>query len=171
MMIYIFISEHLDLGNDIKKKHTREGVEERTVNTNKDETLGLPPGTIRGTLALTLLMGALAMTISALGMENTLEENTFLVDNFNFLKTAFLMMIAFYFGNKSLEKINWSGPRIRGREAAGGEEESEVPVTPSADAARGRQILKEGKLDADTATPETWKESDSADFDNPRAVQ
>lgn len=80
-------------------------------NPNADQTLGLPPGTVRGTVALTLLIGALAMAIAALGMKTELPENSFLIDHFDFFKTAFLMMIAFYFGNKSLEMIGYKNQK------------------------------------------------------------
>lgn len=73
------------------------------VNPHQKESLGLPAGTVRGTIAITLLVGSLAMMIASLGMDSRLNQNEFFVDNFEFFKTAFLMMIAFYFGNKSLE--------------------------------------------------------------------
>ena len=75
-------------------------------NPHKTETLGLPPGTVRGTLTLSLVIGALAMIISSFGKNDTLPANQIFIDNWEFFKTAFLMMIAFYFGSKSLEKIN-----------------------------------------------------------------
>lgn len=78
---------------------------EREHNPHANETLGLPPGTVRGIMALSLLMGALSMMIAALGSDNTYSENVFFVDNFEFFKTAFLMMIAFYFGDKSLKHL------------------------------------------------------------------
>mgnify|MGYP001800169551 CR=1 FL=1 len=72
-------------------------------NPHQSETLGLPNGTIRGTIAVSLLVGGLAMMIASMGMKSKLEANSFFIDNFDFFKTAFLMMIAFYFGNKSLD--------------------------------------------------------------------
>jgi hypothetical protein len=75
----------------------------RNKNPHDEETLGLPPGTVRGTIALTLLVGALALTIASFGMDSYSKGNTVLIDNFDFYKQAFLMMIAFYFGAKSLE--------------------------------------------------------------------
>jgi hypothetical protein len=77
--------------------------EEPSYNPHKDQTLGLPPGTVRGTVALTLLIGGTAMTIAALSFGDRLRDNELLIDNFDFFKKAFLMMIAFYFGTKSLE--------------------------------------------------------------------
>lgn len=72
-------------------------------NPHSEETLGLPPGTVRGTIALTLLVGGLALTVGSFGMETSISSNQVLVDNFDFYKEAFIMMIAFYFGVKSLD--------------------------------------------------------------------
>lgn len=80
--------------------------EEPTVNPHANETLGLPPGTIRGTIALSLLVTGLAMVIASFELNSTYKSNATFIDNFEFFKTAFLMMIAFYFGNKSLEALN-----------------------------------------------------------------
>lgn len=77
--------------------------EEPDGNPNKGESLGLPPGTVRATLALTLLVGGLAMLIASFSFKSTYPANQLFVDNFEFIKTGFLMMIAFYFGAKSLD--------------------------------------------------------------------
>jgi len=66
-------------------------------NPYKDETFGLPPGTVRGTIALTLLMGGLSMLIYSFG-----APLVDLGDNFKFFIDAFLMMVAFYFGSRAL---------------------------------------------------------------------
>lgn len=80
--------------------------EERTTkNPYKDETFGLPKGTIRAILAITLMIGTLALFIVAIGQRDILVNNQFFHENFEFFKTAFLMMIAFYFGSKSLEYL------------------------------------------------------------------
>lgn len=79
-------------------------------NIYKEESLGLPPGTIRGTLALTLMIGGLALFIYSMGDPKIQEGNSFIYDNFEFFKTAFLMMIAFYFGSKSLELLRKDAP-------------------------------------------------------------
>jgi hypothetical protein len=106
-------------------------------NPHKGETLGLPPGTVRGTIALTLLVGALALTIGSFGMDNSAKSNMILVDNFDFYKKAFLMMIAFYFGAKSLEILqNSPSSTARNneaeRQAATRTEESAAPPAPAA---------------------------------------
>jgi len=91
----------------------------RDKNPHENDTLGLPDGTIRGTLALSLAVGALALLIASFGIDNTMPLNQLFVDTFDFFKTAFLMMIAFYFGNKSLQYLNYQGGMIKGRQGAG----------------------------------------------------
>ena len=71
-------------------------------NPHMGETLGLPNGTVRGLIAITLLVGGFAMMIASLGKSNEHDVNKIFVDNLDFFKTGFLMMIAFYFGNKAL---------------------------------------------------------------------
>jgi hypothetical protein len=66
-------------------------------NPYKGETFGLPAGTVRGTIALTLLMGGMAMFFMSIGDP---QFNFF--ENFDFFIQAFLMMVAFYFGSKAL---------------------------------------------------------------------
>jgi hypothetical protein len=79
--------------------------EEPKENPYKDQTFGLPTGTVRGMIAFTLLFGSIAMLIVSFGMKNEIQTNSFFVDQFDFFKTAFLMMIAFYFGNHSLKYL------------------------------------------------------------------
>ena len=85
--------------------NTDPSVFNRTSNPEKGESLGLPSGTVRATIALTILVGGLALFITSLGKNNILTSNQNLVDYFDFFKSAFLMMIAFYFGGKSLETL------------------------------------------------------------------
>jgi len=92
--------------DDIEANRNSENkIEEPNENPNSEETFGLPPGTVRGTIALTLLVGTLAMVLMSFGKESVVKDNEVFVDNFDFFKTAFLMMIAFYFGQKSLEYL------------------------------------------------------------------
>lgn len=79
--------------------------EEPEYNPYKDETFGLPPGTARGMIAFTLLFGAIAMLIVSIGMENEIDTNAMFWGQYEFFKTAFLMMIAFYFGSRSLQYL------------------------------------------------------------------
>jgi len=90
-----------------RRNQEREKDEEEIVPVNpyRDETFGLPKGTIRGSIAITLMVGALSMFVVAIGHPYILRTNEFFHENFEFFKTAFLMMIAFYFGGKSLEYL------------------------------------------------------------------
>lgn len=125
------------------------------VNPHQEESLGLPAGTVRGTIAITLLVGSLAMMIASLGMDSRLNQNEFFVDNFEFFKTAFLMMIAFYFGNKSLEFLK-DRKQVHGTGGA---------VTPSRPSA---PVLSPGvgANDARAALTETDLETNDPDFES-----
>lgn len=74
-------------------------------NPYQADTFGLPGGTVRGMIAFTLLFGAISMLIVSIGMENQLDANAMFWDQYEFFKTAFLMMIAFYFGNSALKYL------------------------------------------------------------------
>ena len=113
--------EMIKLGDITPTHYTNEGFREQINaflskrglfipegNPFASETMGLPPGTIRGAIALTVTIGGLAMFVATLGMDPSIEVNTLFVDNMEFFKTAFLMVIAFYFGNKSLEALSKS---------------------------------------------------------------
>jgi len=141
-------------------------------NPNINETLGLPTGTVRGSLALTLMVAAIAMTIAALGMDSTVKENTFIVDNFDFIKTAFLMMIAFYFGHKSLELIGYKSKHLyrAGEDAGGNSETRELMRAPApqpvSNISEVKKVLKKGE-----PLPEEDNQSNpDADFSNDDAL-
>jgi len=85
-----------DLGFEIDPKD----LEEPKDNPYKNETFGLPAGTVRGTIALTLLMGGISMLIMAIGYPHFSD-----MGSFKFFIDAFLMMVAFYFGSKSLQYL------------------------------------------------------------------
>lgn len=85
--------------------------EEPLYNPYRSQTFGLPPGTVRGMIAFTLLFGAIALTVVSMGMKSELNENAFFWDHFEFFKTAFLMMVAFYFGDRSLKYLSKRWPR------------------------------------------------------------
>lgn len=159
----------------------------RNENPNSEQTLGLPPGTVRGTIALTLLVGGLAMSIASLGMDTTLKANSFLVDNFDFFKTAFLMMVAFYFGNKALEAIGYKSSRIYGTNNkpegqnvpsnGGTSDRSTVQVmngpasTATGSATELKNILKGGDASPLSFDPNIEPAGNDQDFNNPKAVQ
>lgn len=81
-------------------------------NPYRSQTFGLPPGTVRGMIAFTLLFGGLSLLIVSFGSEYTANELALVRQQFEFFETAFLMMIAFYFGDKSLKYLQkrWSRP-------------------------------------------------------------
>ena len=85
--------------------------EEPKYNPYKDETFGLPGGTVRGMIAFTLLFGAIAMLLASFGMSNEFKNGSFFYDQIEFFKTAFLMMIAFYFGSRTLQYLK-SNPTV-----------------------------------------------------------
>lgn len=74
-------------------------------NPYRSQSFGLPTGTVRGMIALSLLFGALSMLLASFGKDGNIDSNSFFWDHFEFFKTAFLMMIAFYFGDKSLKHL------------------------------------------------------------------
>ena len=93
----------------------RTGQEASADEPNKspyiDQTFGLPPGTVRGAIALTLLFCAVGMMVYSMGQTGN-ADSQFMQNNLEFFKTAFLMMIAFYFGSRSLEMLGdrWKKP-------------------------------------------------------------
>jgi len=91
-------------------------------NPYKNETFGFPGGTVRGMIALTLLFGALSLTVYSFGQDGNVAADAFYWDQFEFFKTAFLMMIAFYFGDKSLRylKDRWNANREKNWLQSGG---------------------------------------------------
>ncbi len=98
--------EEKALGLDV----TPEALDEPQYNPYRSQTFGLPPGTVRGMIAFTLLFGGLALFIASMGMRGEMNENVFFWDHFEFFKTAFLMMVAFYFGNSSLKTLSKRWP-------------------------------------------------------------
>lgn len=81
-------------------------------NPYRSQTFGLPPGTVRGMIAFTLLMGGMSLLITSFGSGYTGMDMALLRQQFEFFETAFLMMIAFYFGDRSLKYVSkrWSDP-------------------------------------------------------------
>lgn len=84
-----------------------EELEAPRANPYASETFGLPPGTIRGTLALTILMGGISLFVSLFSEDTPFADVQF-YSYFQFFEDAFLMVIAFYFGTKGLEIIKRS---------------------------------------------------------------
>jgi magnesium-transporting ATPase (P-type) len=129
--------------------------EEPLYNPYRDETFGLPPGTVRGMIAFTLLFGAIAMLIVSFGFECKVCANNLLVDQFEFFKTAFLMMVAFYFGSSSLKylKKDTNGkPRVNTREELY-KQNQEVPGEKAVTVSESDQKAGIQVLPVDTSDP------------------
>jgi len=97
-------------------------------NPYRKETFGLPSGTVRGMIAFSLLFGAIAMLVVSMGMRNELDPASMFWDQYEFFKTAFLMMIAFYFGSRSLQYLHDRNPPSR---PGGATDPSTPPTNPT----------------------------------------
>lgn len=102
-------------------------------NPYAGETFGVPPGTVRGTLALSILVGATALTIIFFGEDHRqiLPANSILHNYFSFFEDAFLMVVAFYFGTKGLDIIQRERTaRIVAKNQGGVVSEEDVGLAP-----------------------------------------
>lgn len=102
--------------------------EEPKYNPYDDQTFGLPPGTVRGMIAFTLLFGGISTLIMSIGTKDCLECQSTFRDQFDFFKNAFLMMIAFYFGSRSLEILSDKSTGKRLEDNTGAEPEEPEPT-------------------------------------------
>ena len=159
-----------------EKQSNPEVMEEQPLeNPHKEETMGLPPGTVRGTIALTLLVSALSLSIAALSWDDRIRENELLIDHFDFLKQAFLMMIAFYFGTKSLEILQGDTEKS-GKEATRTADARPVTYTDIVSDMQEAQREPIGTLEA-AALKKAWQQDEiveeaamQSDFYDPKAV-
>jgi N-acetylmuramoyl-L-alanine amidase len=107
-----------------------EELEAPDKNPYRSQTFGLPPGTVRGMIAFTLLFGGLSLLIVSFGSEYTANELALVRQQFEFFETAFLMMIAFYFGDKSLKYLQrrWVTPGSSGTASATGSDKQQPEI-------------------------------------------
>lgn len=100
-------------------------------NPYRDETFGLPSGTVRGMIAFTLLFGGLALLLASMDMKSEITGSGYYADHFEFFKTAFLMMIAFYFGDSSMKYLSkrWGKNAESTNEANADEESTTASIT------------------------------------------
>ena len=101
-------------------------------NPYRSQTFGLPPGTVRGMIAFTLLLGGLSLLIVSFGNEYYTGDQLALIrQQFEFFETAFLMMIAFYFGDKSLKYLQnrWNRDTTPAKTDDGTEKAPQPPLT------------------------------------------
>jgi len=100
--------------------------EEPKENPYKEESFGFPTGTVRGMLAFTLLFGAIALLIVSFDPELFENQHSFFIDQFEFFKTAFLMMIAFYFGTRSLKYLKDNQNKLLNNEDQNNDQNSDL---------------------------------------------
>lgn len=148
-----------------EKKQGQSGLldDEPTVNPNAGETLGLPPGTVRATIALTLLVAAMALMLASLDLPHELEQNSLFIDNYEFMKTAFLMMVAFYFGNKSFEVLNKQNKESQKTKAVGPFKQlSDAPaITSPISGSQAKDMLKNAE-DIEILDDENFDDEEAA---------
>lgn len=68
-------------------------------NPYEKDSFGLPPGTVRGTLALTALVGFVLVQSLSMVSPSSMDSH------FEQLNTIFKMVMAFYFGSRALEML------------------------------------------------------------------
>ena len=68
-----------------RKNDEAESEDDKIVLSNpyEEETFGLPKGTIRGSLAITLMVGGLSLFVVAIGHPTILRDNEFFHENFD----------------------------------------------------------------------------------------
>ncbi|EON77111.1 Putative phage-encoded peptidoglycan binding protein [Lunatimonas lonarensis] len=132
-----------------------EQIEAPKYNPYRSQTFGLPPGTVRGMIAFTLLMGGMSLLITSFGSGYTGVDLVLLRQQFEFFETAFLMMIAFYFGDRSLKYISrrWNDPNAT--DASG--------TSPSLANSQSRRPLQTAPLD-DIDLEDREFEKDESEF-------
>ncbi|MCL6258121.1 N-acetylmuramidase family protein [Aquiflexum sp. TKW24L] len=135
------------------------GVREPLYNPYRSQTFGLPPGTVRGMIAFTLLFGGISLLISSMGSEELSSDLVALrIQQFEFFETAFLMMIAFYFGDKSLKyfRERWKNPNQQA--------DGSIPPTPPT--APPNSQLPEGVMPSAGTPPPSLEQDDSLGDDD-----
>jgi hypothetical protein len=132
-------------------------------NPYKSQTFGLPPGTVRGMIAFTLLIGGMSLLIVSFGTQYTGVDAALISQQFEFFETAFLMMIAFYFGDKSLKYL---------RERWQPKQKENAQDAPKSESAEGKPGVSSQPMD--TPMPMSSLDMDNAYFereDNRFAVE
>ncbi|WP_373493130.1 N-acetylmuramidase family protein [Aquiflexum sp.] len=107
------IAEAKRQGRYLEHENPDLQIREPKYNPYRSQTFGLPPGTVRGMIAFTLLFGGISLLVASMGTEEINPELMQLrIQQFEFFETAFLMMIAFYFGDRSLKyfRERWRNP-------------------------------------------------------------
>jgi hypothetical protein len=111
------IAEAKRQGRNLELENPALQIREPKYNPYRSQTFGLPPGTVRGMIAFTLLFGGISLLVASMGTDEINPEIMQLrIQQFEFFETAFLMMIAFYFGDRSLKyfRDRWRNPNQAG---------------------------------------------------------
>ncbi len=117
----------------LARKYTFGNWTEENPNPYKLETLGMPRGTMRGILTVSLLFVVILLEVVNLRMEG-LEGK---IDN---LLVAFQMMLAFYFGSKVMHHLTKADER-----------KSETLSRAMTEVAVEKEGLKQGEFDQEGA--------------------
>lgn len=80
-------------------ERTGKALVEPSSNPYEKDSFGLPPGTVRGTLALTALVGFVLVQAQSMISPTSMDGH------FEQLNTVFKMVMAFYFGSRALEML------------------------------------------------------------------
>jgi len=143
-------------------------------NPYRGQTFGLPQGTVRGMIAFTLLFGAIAMIVISMGMDAYVKESSFFWDHYEFFKTAFLMMIAFYFGDRSLRYLSkrwpsstYYGNKSKNNKAATG---NQVSIESEDDVEIDNLHLDQEEMDFDIENTQTSSISHVASISNSKRI-
>jgi hypothetical protein len=125
--------------------------EEPTENPHKNDSFGLPPGTLRGTLTLTAMVCIVLIEgvnlFSPINLENHFAD----------LLIVFKMIIGFYFGSKALEVLESKRAEVKKHEAT-----------------MGATVTNPGAVAAQSPTPSTSDckdQSEIASKPNPELTQ
>ncbi|HNY29723.1 MAG TPA: hypothetical protein PKO15_02450 [Fibrobacteria bacterium] len=84
------------------ERRTGKPMAEPQNNPYEKDSFGLPPGTVRGTLALTALVGFVLVQSLSMVSPDSLDGH------FEQINTVFKMVMAFYFGSRALEVMEKS---------------------------------------------------------------
>lgn len=89
----------VETGDEAQAQAITTPLEEPTENPYTKDSFGLPPGTIRGTLALTALV--MFLLIEGVNLFSSMNLET----HFDGLITALKMVLAFYFGSRAVDAL------------------------------------------------------------------
>jgi hypothetical protein len=154
------IAEAKRQGRDLEHENPSFQIREPKYNPYRSQTFGLPPGTVRGMIAFTLLFGGISLLVASMGTEEINPELMQLrIQQFEFFETAFLMMIAFYFGDRSLKyfRDRWRNPNQTG-----------TNQEPSAMRSRESNATTEGIPQTTPGFDDSVSEDDKAFFEEDR---